>query len=70
MKYLFRNLLVVLFLGSVGIAMADDHRDDHVGARVIIVQKKHYHRHHYHHPKHRSGVSLQIGIGDHHDDHH
>jgi len=71
MKSLFKVLLGVLFLGSIGIAMADeDDRGDHDRVRVIVVPKRHHHRRHYFHPKPHSQVDLHIGIGEHHDDHH
>ena len=75
MKKLFKVLLGVLFLGSVGFAMADeDHRDDrdrdHAKVRIVIAPKRHHHRRR-HHPEVHSSVSLKIGgDGDHHDDHH
>ena len=74
MKKLFKVLLGVLFLGSVGIAMADeDHRDDrdrdHAKVRIVIAPKRH-HRRPKRHVETHSSISLKIGgDSDHHDDH-
>ena len=75
MKSLLKVTLGVLFLAGMGMAFADeghdgDHHDDHIGARVVIVPAHHHRRRHHYHPAPRSGVSLNIGIGDHHDDRH
>lgn len=68
MKSSFKLLLGILFLGSAGIAMADDdHRDDHDRARVIVVPAHHYHHRRHHHPVVHSKVELKVGIGN---DHH
>ena len=61
MKNLFRILLGVLFLGSAGIAMADDHPGDHPDDHHKIVHKK---RRHHPKPVHHDDHPV-----DHHDDH-
>jgi hypothetical protein len=61
MKKLFKILLGVLFLGSAGIAMADDvpRHDDH-DKKIIHHKKRRHHPKPIHHDDHPI---------DHHDDH-
>ncbi len=77
MKNVLKVLFGFLFLASAGVAMADedrrDDRDEHGGARVIVVPADHYYRHrrrHYRKPVVHNKVELKVGIGeDRHDDH-
>lgn len=69
MKISKKVLLGLLFLGTVGISMADeDHRDDRDGVRIIVAPKHHHRRRHHPKPKVHTNVDLHIGLGDHHDD--
>ncbi len=65
-RMFIRLLMCVLFLGSVGITLADDHPGDHPDDHHHIAKKK---RRHHHRPPHHD-VHHDDHPGDHPDDHH
>ena len=67
-KMLFGLLLCFLFVGSVGLAMADDHPGDHPDEHHHIVKKKRR-RHHkpmVHHDEHHDDHPGDHPMDDHH----